>query len=267
MLTIGQFSKISNTTVKTLHYYDEINLLKPAKVDEYSGYRYYNIDQLDDMILIQKFKKYGFSLDEVKNVISNSNNNKKLINMIKEKRKKLKIKISESNYLLKVMEKDLNILEKGDNIMAYMDNIEIKINDFPKTNILSTRNVMNIEDYNKYVKKLFKRIEIEKLTITGPPMTIYYDEEFIPESTDTELAIPILEEVAGTRIFQPKTCVMAIHRGAYTELSETYAAIVKWIEENNYILSSAPFEIYLTNVHEVAPEDNITEIYFPIKSK
>ena len=58
---------------------------------------------------------------------------------------------------------------------------------------------------------------------------------------------------------------MATLKGDYSGLSSIYAKLVNWIEENNSEIAGAPFEIYLTNVHEVAPEDNITEVYFPIR--
>jgi DNA-binding transcriptional MerR regulator len=41
MLKIGDFSRLSQASVKTLRYYDEVALLKPTQVDEVSGYRYY----------------------------------------------------------------------------------------------------------------------------------------------------------------------------------------------------------------------------------
>jgi len=46
MLRIGEFSKISRDSVKTLRYYDEIGLLKPAQIDRFTGYRYYTLSQL-----------------------------------------------------------------------------------------------------------------------------------------------------------------------------------------------------------------------------
>ena len=46
MLKIGDFAKLSRMSVKTLRYYDEMGLLKPAQVDRFTGYRYYSFDQL-----------------------------------------------------------------------------------------------------------------------------------------------------------------------------------------------------------------------------
>jgi DNA-binding transcriptional MerR regulator len=62
---IGEFAQFCGLSVKTLRYYDEIGLLKPVKVDEFTGYRYYSASQLDDVELIKMFKSCSFSLDEI----------------------------------------------------------------------------------------------------------------------------------------------------------------------------------------------------------
>lgn len=66
MYRIGEFSKISNLSVKTLRYYDEIGLLEPAETDIFTGYRLYSPSQAADAIKIQALKEFGFSLDEIK---------------------------------------------------------------------------------------------------------------------------------------------------------------------------------------------------------
>ncbi len=66
MYRIGEFSKISNLSVKTLRYYDEIGLLKPAETDHFTGYRLYSASQLGDAIKIQALKEFDFSLDEIR---------------------------------------------------------------------------------------------------------------------------------------------------------------------------------------------------------
>ena len=65
MLSIGEFSKICGVSQKTLRYYDEIGLIKPHEINPNSNYRYYSIDQLENMLFIIKLKSYNFSLDEI----------------------------------------------------------------------------------------------------------------------------------------------------------------------------------------------------------
>ena len=65
---IGVFSQMNHITVKTLRHYDEIGLLKPAYVDEDSGYRYYTSNQLLPLHKILALRDMGFSLEEIRQV-------------------------------------------------------------------------------------------------------------------------------------------------------------------------------------------------------
>ena len=62
MLSIGEFSNICQVSKKTLRYYDEIGLLKPSEINPENGYRYYAIEQLEQMLFINRLKSYSFSL-------------------------------------------------------------------------------------------------------------------------------------------------------------------------------------------------------------
>ena len=68
MLTIGEFSNICRVSTKTLRYYAEIGLILPDEINPKNGYRYYSIDQLERMLLINRLKDYCFSLEEIKAV-------------------------------------------------------------------------------------------------------------------------------------------------------------------------------------------------------
>lgn len=70
---IGEFSKLANIPIKTLRYYDEINLFKPKEIDLFSGYRYYSEEQLKDLKIILSLKEVGFSLEEIKKNKNNYN--------------------------------------------------------------------------------------------------------------------------------------------------------------------------------------------------
>ena len=63
MYRIGEFSKMSKTTIKTLRYYDEAGLLRPACTDPATGYRLYTTDQLVRLHRIQALRQVGLSID------------------------------------------------------------------------------------------------------------------------------------------------------------------------------------------------------------
>ena len=73
MWKIGEFSEMTNLTVKTLRYYNEIGLLIPENVDIYSGYRYYGEKNLQEIKIIDELKSVGFTLEETKQNWNNFN--------------------------------------------------------------------------------------------------------------------------------------------------------------------------------------------------
>jgi DNA-binding transcriptional MerR regulator len=74
-LKINEVAKLTGITVRTLHYYDEIGLLKPSKITE-AGYRIYNDDSLEILQQILFFKELDFSLNDIKEIMSNPKYNK-----------------------------------------------------------------------------------------------------------------------------------------------------------------------------------------------
>jgi len=72
MLKIGDFSKLARVTIKALRYYDELGLLKPVKVDEFTGYRYYSASQLTQLYRIMALKDMGLSLEEISRLLRNN---------------------------------------------------------------------------------------------------------------------------------------------------------------------------------------------------
>ena len=121
---IGEFSKLVNVPVKTLRYYDEINLFKPHEIDLFSGYRYYSDEQINDLEVILSLKEVGFSLEEIKK--------------------------NKNNYSEALMQK------KKSELMQEQENLENKIRklDYLRSKIKNNRIVINGE-----VKEEIKKLE------------------------------------------------------------------------------------------------------------
>ena len=67
---IKEFAELTGVSVRTLHYYDEIGLLKPAFVDEQNGYRDYDNKSLERMVEILFYRELDFSLKSIAEIIS-----------------------------------------------------------------------------------------------------------------------------------------------------------------------------------------------------
>ena len=66
MLTVGNFAALCACSPRTLRYYDRVELLKPLRVDEWTGYRYYDEGQLRDYWRIRDLQQAGFSISEIR---------------------------------------------------------------------------------------------------------------------------------------------------------------------------------------------------------
>lgn len=267
MLQIGEFSRICQVSVKTLHHYDRIGLLIPADVDPFTGYRYYLPEQIDRMNYIQRLKRYGFSLEEVQHLLTISDE-KELADRLRQQKEKLKREQQETAVILNELQAHISVFERTGDIMTYQKGYQVEIKNSPALNVLAKRAVMGVDEFGKYYGTLFERVAKEHVTPTGLNGARYHDEEFDQVSSDVELFIEIREQEKADLVLESCECAMTLHRGGYSTLSEAYGAIVSWIIENGYEIAGAPFELYIkTQFDSFSSEDWETEVYFPIRKK
>jgi DNA-binding transcriptional MerR regulator len=69
-ISIGEFARRARLSVKALHLYDELGVLVPARVDGNSGYRYYEVTQLDDARLVAMLRQLDFPLAAIKELVA-----------------------------------------------------------------------------------------------------------------------------------------------------------------------------------------------------
>ena len=141
MFTVGEFSKICQVTIKTLHYYDRIGLLQPSKVDKFTGYRYYDNTQLDKMLLIQRLKRYGFSLEEIAQLME-CTEAELLLAKLRRQQHKLQQQMQSTQLIINELDAHLQSIERTGNIMEYQKNYEIKLLETPNRAVLTCRQNM-----------------------------------------------------------------------------------------------------------------------------
>lgn len=71
LFAIGEMAKRCSTTPKTLKHYEKLGLFKPAKICRETGYRYYSAEQINFFVAIQGMRINNFSLDDIKNFLTN----------------------------------------------------------------------------------------------------------------------------------------------------------------------------------------------------
>ncbi len=265
MLSIGQFSKICMVTVKALRHYDKLGLIKPDHVDKFTGYRYYDENQIPHMLRILKLKHYGFSLEEI-GIILSEDDGKALCRKMALKARKMEAEALEMQCIANEINLLIQEFERTGEFIMLKNNYEIKLEQVDKLPVISLRQVMGVEDFGKYYGLLFEKAAKERIQTTFVTAAVYHDREFDPEASDIEVAVEVADKARAEKSLGGCLCASTTHHGSYSSLPDAYGAIVAWIKENNFEIAAAPYEIYVKNQYDkLPPEQWETKIFFPVK--
>ncbi|WP_154698271.1 MerR family transcriptional regulator, partial [Clostridium botulinum] len=124
--TIGEISKLFNLPIKTLRYYDQRGLIKPAYINKENNYRYYSVEQFIVFDVIKYSKMMGMSLDEIKNLININLPLENTLDLIEKQTKLLKKRINELSDIKNSMEKVHNNIADA---LNYDNDVFIKYNE------------------------------------------------------------------------------------------------------------------------------------------
>lgn len=266
MYTIGQFSKIGKVSASTLRYYDEIDLLHPEYVDPSSQYRYYAEEQVPKIIFISELKEYGLRLEEIK-VIMDKQDADLLKRFLANKVNEINREVEKNLELKHFIESKIKKIELGGALMELNKDLRVELKERQPLIVMSRRAVTNTQNISSVIGKAFEDIFKANLQPAGPVMTAYYDKEFDAENVDLEVCIPVNSHSSceGIKEFAGGLHACCTFVGPYSKLGEAYAKVMKWIDENGYECTRAPFDIYLEGPRDgKTPEQFVTEVCFPI---
>jgi len=283
MFKIGDFSRISQVSVKTLRYYDEIGLLKPAQVDRFTGYRYYSVDQSHRLNRILALKDLGLSLEQIAWLLDDDLPPAQIRGMLRMKQAEIQQRLEEEQARLARVEARLRQIEQEDKMPTY-DVVLKKVG--PQT-VAAIRDVIpTYGDQGPLWKELSVYLEQHGARAAGPSLTIYYNTEYRERDVDVEVATPVSAPLPGNERVTvrelPGAELMActIHQGSYDTLGQAYTALLAWIEANGYCVTGPDREVYLRcpdNDYDAPdvvgyadyladdPAACVTEVQFPVE--
>jgi effector-binding domain-containing protein len=267
MFKIGDFSRLSRISVKALRYYDEIGLLKPVRVDQFTGYRYYSADQLPRLNYIIALKDTGLSLEEIATLINNSLNPSQMRDIFILKKAELRQRLSEEQKRLEHVENLLRQIEKEGKLPDY----KVVVKKVEPQLVASMRGILpTYGDVGQFYEVIFKHLAKKMIfKPSAPTMLICHDGEYKERDVDVEVCVPVKKSIPGSdkvKVYElpeiEAACI--IHKGPYEGFSETYGALMAWIETHGYEITSHDREVYITFDAKDASK-NVTEIQFPVK--
>src|SRR5690242_2411161 len=119
MFKIGEFSKLVQVSVPTLRYYDQVGLLKPALVDQETGYRYYSANQLPRLHRILALKSLGFDLAQIAAVLAEGITPEQMRGMLRLRHAQISQQLVDAQNQMKEVEARLQHIEQEERISSY----------------------------------------------------------------------------------------------------------------------------------------------------
>jgi DNA-binding transcriptional MerR regulator len=200
MLKIGEFSWLSQVTVRALRYYDEIGLLKPLRVDPFTGYRYYSLDQLPRLNRILALKDLDLSLEQIARMLDEDLTSDHIRGMLRLKQAELEGQMQEVQTRLARVEARLRQIEMEGKMPEY----EILLKTVEAQRVASVRETLPSWGQDVVGPTLTRMFdEVEKhlsnhgMDYAGPGIAIWHGshgsmDEAVP---DVEAAAPIDQPV------------------------------------------------------------------------
>ena len=276
MFRIGEFSQIARVTIDMLRHYDALGLLKPVKVDPFTGYRYYSARQLQSLHRILALKEIGFSLEEIARILRDQPSNEELRGMLKGQLVRAEQDMEDARLRHERILSRLNSL----NLEETMPEYEVTLKPVEQQTIAAIREVVPaLEQMPERCSWMFDTIERwirSNGLAVGPALTIYYNEGFTRENIDTECAFilpggdvkaaPPAESVTVRQMdavpLMASTIVTDDFYKQAGALLPAYNALAQWIEENGYQIAGPPRELFYGSVKN---GDLTAEVQFPVE--
>jgi DNA-binding transcriptional MerR regulator len=279
MFGIGDFAGLGRVSVRMLRHYDAIGLLRPARVDTHSGYRYYAAEQLRTLNRIVALKDLGFTLSQVQTMLDDKVDPGELRGMLRLRRAELAARVEQDYARLAQVDARLRTIESE----GHMDTGDVTVKRVPALRVaelsapaLGYDHPTSItENLTPLYPRLHELLERHGIAITSAPIAYYVpaptgpgdetitahaafpigDAEVHPGAGFDVVVLPAVEHVAA-----------AVHLGPMSEAFRTGQKIATWIDDNDYHTVPPGFavEVYL-DCPQGAQDRWVTEMQIPVE--
>lgn len=264
MFRIGDFSRLSQVSVKALRFYDEIGLLKPTHVDRDTGYRYYAAERLSQLNRILIFKELGFSLEEIALLLREELPISQVREALRGKRADLSRRISQEQARLAQVEAWLAQIEQEGRVPNY----EIVLKQVAPQLVASVRDCLASYDE---ATGLFAELNrhLKKHNAAGQSAAVWHAcagqggrieceaVVFLSCSVPDNKRVKVYEQPASLN-----ACL--IHQGSNESIQQAYVAAHSWIKTNGYAIAGPLCELYWQGGVALNGDSDVTEIRYPI---
>lgn len=269
MFRIGEFSRLTQVSVRMLRYYDEMGFLHPVKTDKFTNYRLYSTEQIPTLNRIIFLRDLGFSVSEISRALSQWDD-ESIVDLLDAKRLEI-----EGN--LKIEQARLSKLE-----MAMRDiqqekiavHCSVSIRAIPSYQVFSLRRV--VFDYyaeGLLWKEMVAFAKANNISLSSETFSIYHDEDYRETNVDIEICAPVVQvgkDSGGFTYRQTEavpTMACALVQGPFENIAGAYLEFAGWLQEQSQFRMGEHSRqiVHRGPWNEQDPESYLTEIQIPLK--
>ncbi|WKX71342.1 MerR family transcriptional regulator [Streptomyces sp. XD-27] len=270
MFTIGDFAKHGRVSVRMLRHYDAIGLLRPARVDRATGYRYYEAAQLARLNRVIALKDLGFSLQQVASILDERIGAEELRGMLRLRHAELETAMADAAARLAQVAARLRSIESE----GSMPTEDIVIKSLPPVRLAELTGIAKSyepQDVGPVIEPLYdelcRRLKAAGVEPTGPGIARYEDAP-VDGAIIVHAGLPVsakAREIEGVQIVElpgVERAATIVHRGSMDDVLPTSQALAHWIDANGY--RSTGYARELTLAFSEDHDQWVTELQEPV---
>lgn len=276
LLSIGHISDFCSVPVKTLRYYDDIDLVNPVYVNPITRYRYYSPEQAEIIFLIKTLRELGFAISQIKSVLRNRGLGG-LVNLFRSREETLQ---SELILLKEKLDEVAQLREQYENIEMEKQSGQssaIVLKRFLDRPIVFLKHQTSYDgmSFKEAFEQLAELARKNNLRVRKTMMAVFHGDyrNFDPLKVDIEFCFEVLSEITVrekfTRSIPPGLFASLLFTGGYEQFrKEGYSRLYSWLKSNGYTPQGPSIEIYrITRPVSRIVGDFVTELQVPVRKK
>ena len=268
MLSIGEFSKVTGLTVKTLRFYHDQGILVPSRVEPGSGYRFYSPTKVETARVIAALRELEFSIAEIAEILTQHDDDSDIVAFLESRKSALQTRMRNDRRMVKLLE-SIILHEKEAKSKMTSTGYQVERKSVDSMIVASIRMRGKYSDSGKGFGKIGRKFG---RFICGTPLMLCHDSEYREDDADFEVAMPIKKGESTDEITVQElpggTCLSLMHLGPYEELSRSYEQIIKYAQEQGVEYTIPSRELYHKGpgmIFRGNPKKYLTEIQLMLK--
>jgi DNA-binding transcriptional MerR regulator len=264
LLSIGDFSRMTFLSVKTLRHYHDVGLLEPAYVDDHSGYRYYRLDQVTTAQLIRRFRSLDLPVEEVRTVLS-----------APDEESRNRVIVAHLERMSAQLRETQATVESLQRLLTAPTQLTVTYRDEAPVAALGIVETVDASEWIPWwiaaFTELHEALRASGLSRTGPDGALFPTEAFTDERGELVAFVPIPAEAApavGGRVqvvqVPGSRVAVTTYDGPLVDLDQAYSAVGAWVWEQARSADGPVREWYLPTGAADDLFAHVTEVCWPV---